>query len=139
MSDYEQARAQYKLATIEIQRLEHQVLEMQQLYDQISATNNGVELDVQIEDERMKLVQAFSAAIQEREHWLNTRREAEQVVRREQERLVHGLHDDVAHYEHQIAQPHVPEEERAALMVQRDQAHQHMQRAQQELSYLQRV
>jgi hypothetical protein len=136
MSEYEQARAQHKLATIEIQRLEHQVLEMQQMYDQLSATSNGVEIDAQTEVERMNLVEQFSAAIREREYWLDVRREAEQVVQREQERLVDGLRDDVANYEYQIARRQMPEEERAALMVRRDQAHQEMRRAQQELSHL---
>ncbi len=136
MSEYEQARAQHKLATIEIQRLEHQVLEMQQLYDRISATGDGVELDVQTEDERMRLVKEFSATIQEREYWLNVRREAEQMVQREQDRLVHHLRDDLAYYERQMAHAQMPEEERAALLVQRDQAHQQIQRARQELSQL---
>jgi hypothetical protein len=136
MSEYEQARAQHKLATIEIQRLEHQVLEMQQMYDQLSATSNGVAIDAQTEVERMNLVEQFSAAIREREYWLDVRREAEQVVQREQERLVDGLRDDVANYEYQIARRQMPEEERAALMVRRDQAHQEMRRAQQELSHL---
>jgi hypothetical protein len=136
MSDYEQARAQHKLATLEIQRLEHQVLEMQQMYDHIRAANEGVELDAHTEAERMNLVKQFSAAIQEREYWLDTQREAEQMVQREQERLVHNLRDDVAHYEHQMTRQHVPDEERDALMVQRDQAHQQIRSAQQELSHL---
>jgi hypothetical protein len=139
MSEYEQARAQHKLATIEIQRLEHQVLEMQQTYDRISATSDGVELSVQTEEERMNLVKEFAATIQEREYWLNVRREAEQMVQREQERLVHHLRDDLAYYERQMAHAQMPEEERAALLVQRDQAHQQIQRAQQELSYLNNV
>jgi hypothetical protein len=129
--EYEQAKAQYKLATLEIQRLEHEVFDMQQEYNTISSAHVGVEIDATTEQERMRLVKQFSAVIREREYWLDVQRDAAQTIRRERERLVHELRSDIQDGKVQIAQAATPEV-RAAMQVQYDQASQQLQRVQQD-------
>lgn len=134
MTAYEQAVNERNTAQAELERVENEIQQTQQEYESFNTTPMDTAAPHQTnEQERNRLATRLTTLIQDRARWLNSRTHAEHAMQRELERLVHELHGEVVHQEHEREQATTSEDAQEATHH-RDQAQSQLDQREHELA-----
>jgi chromosome segregation ATPase len=134
MTAYDQAIAERNTARNELERIETEVQRIQHRYEELTSTPMATAASHHdTEQERNRLAANLTTLLSERSRWLEAHTNAEHAVQRELERLVHELHGEVVHQEHEREQATTTEDAETATR-RRDDAQAELERHERELN-----
>jgi uncharacterized protein (DUF3084 family) len=134
MTAYDQAIAERNTARNELERIETEIQQIQHRYEELTSTPMATATSHHdTEQERNRLAVNLTTLLSQRSRWLEAHTNAEHAVQRELERLVHELHGEVVHQEHEREQATSTEDAKAATR-RRDHAQAELERHERELN-----